>query len=1216
MANELPRPGISIIQQFRTVSPTIVQPTLVPAIVGPAFQLVEAYKQDASGNNVANTDAVVSMPPVLMAGLAQPYVGLDGLTLKVSLNGGTAQEVTFADPTSVNLTADQVKAQILSSLPSGWTAYTVTIGASIYLLLKGTTKGDGQTLQILDGTANTALGFAPWYTAFGLSTYKQDKVYADQLSFPDPRGNIAEIDIQEDSIRAFINTGSVLKEVKRDETFLRNGIMSFLLGTTITFPTTTLKNTTLKVTTEMGAAEQTILFPGEMFALEGTRVTPGNAYSAVGTNALVAQKNNLAPVTITFATPASIADAITAINTQFGETIAYRSLVDGTADVAGTYISFQVGGGTATGDHIRLVETGSTAWTTIGFTAGQGGMSDSLLYKINSVLNGTYAYDGGSNRLKLQSQKGYIMVGTGTANTILGLTSSSEGYVLYGVDDGNGDTRSPLVRFPSEDFGLDPTAASMTGTTTLPASTIYVHRKTFIVQVDGFDPQTVTFNGGPIIPTNAYSSPGTNNLKLNVNGTLYTVTFATPADIVAAINAINAAIGQPVCYRSNNLGVSQPTTGTYISFQVGGATDAGGIIWVDVTSTAFAAIGFTGIADIYQWMTQSELTTAINTTMGAGFASVAANKLVLASTKLGEESKIEVGSGTANTTFGFVALQTINGRAFKPKEGDALYAEGEYVGTIVQVSPGGVPTDLRLDTQQAFLTFKKRSFYIQAKKIASSLPASRPRPDMVVDLAGNVTIKQDILRDTRGLPVSMAANPLMLTYKALRLDVTASAANPALLTFESTTELTTAMEPITSDNPLGLGLFFALLNSPGVTVSGLGVDAVTDDSPYGTLEAYSLAAAFLESEEVYGIAPLTQEAVIHQMWQTHVNFMSEPDSRGERIALINPVMPARKVDTLVASGTDADSTGVTNELDTKLSNLAALLLAAGVDPSGTITVADGVFLDIASDSKRYSVATVVGTNITVRVTFAPGENDDSFYSMTNLPSTLISESFNIKVRGAVITSKQEIAETYADLGRSYLDRRLVMVAPDQCGASIQGLEQLIPGFYMCAAISGMIGQQPPQQGFTNFPMTGFTRVVGSNDRFSERQMAVGAGGGTYWVIQEVAGGPLTSRHQLTTDLTSIETRELSITKIVDFVAKFMRAGLRNFIGKFNITQGFLDTLSTVIQGQLTFLTEAGVLIGGDLNNIIQDKDAPDTVLVDVTLDIPYPANFIRLTLII
>jgi hypothetical protein len=54
----------------------------------------------------------------------------------------------------------------------------------------------------------------------------------------------------------------------------------------------------------------------------------------------------------------------------------------------------------------------------------------------------------------------------------------------------------------------------------------------------------------------------------------------------------------------------------------------------------------------------------------------------------------------------------------------------------------------------------------------------------------------------------------------------------------------------------------------------------------------------------------------------------------------------------------------------------------------------------------------------------------------------------------------------------------------------------------------------------------------------------------------------------------------------------------------------------VVQGLIGFLVESGVLIGGQLNNIIQDEDAPDTVLIDVTLDVPYPCNYIRLTLVV
>ena len=162
----------------------------------------------------------------------------------------------------------------------------------------------------------------------------------------------------------------------------------------------------------------------------------------------------------------------------------------------------------------------------------------------------------------------------------------------------------------------------------------------------------------------------------------------------------------------------------------------------------------------------------------------------------------------------------------------------------------------------------------------------------------------------------------------------------------------------------------------------------------------------------------------------------------------------------------------------------------------------------------------------------------------------------------------------------------------------------------------MVAAQPPQQGFTNFPIAGLTQVQKSNDFFSEGQLNVMAAGGVYILVQDADGSPVICRHQLSTDLSSIEVRELSITKVVDFTAKFLRAGLRNFIGRSNITQSFLDQLSSVVQGIMSFLIESGVLIGADVNNVIQDADAPDTVLIDITLDVPFPCNYVRVTLVI
>jgi hypothetical protein len=557
---------------------------------------------------------------------------------------------------------------------------------------------------------------------------------------------------------------------------------------------------------------------------------------------------------------------------------------------------------------------------------------------------------------------------------------------------------------------------------------------------------------------------------------------------------------------------------------------------------------------------------------------------------------------------------------FPPLPGDELYIDGVFFANITQVAPGGAVDRLKIDRQITIDTDIGRDFYIIAKDLPDGGSATRPYPDLDVDLVGNVQLKHQRLRDTEGNPTDVTA-PIYLAYTAVRQDVTALADEPGLLRFDDTATLSSSLGPLTTDNPLGLGLFFALLNAPGAQVTGLGVDAISADAPFGTVEAFTRAAEYLEGFEVYALAILTHDQTVAQVYNTHVNFKSEPEEKGERIVLWNPAVPTRALDTLVASGTDGDGL-TTLTFDTKVASLSPLVNNAGVSPVGTIPTDEGLYLDLASDDNNYSIASLAGSVVTLRTTFAAGENDDGFYSTSALTLPVISETFSVKVRGATLTTptgqqdKQAVAENLALLGASFLNRRFWLTFPDTCAAVLSGLEQSIDGFYMNAAIVGMIGQQPPQQSFTNFPMAGFTRVIGSNDTFSETQLNIMAGGGVYIIIQDGQGAPLSARFALTTDLTSIETRTDSITKIVDFTAKFLRRSLQSFIGRFNITQGFLDSLGSVIQGVLGFLVESGVLIGGTLNNIIQDEDAPDTVLVDISLDVPFPANFIRLTLVV
>ena len=969
---ELLRPGVSVIQEFRTVSPTIVTPTLTPCAVAPCFQIIDVYDTDANGNTVVNTDAVASVPAILNCSTAGPYASMSGKTLKVRVNNGPEQTVTFAG--SGSQSASQIKDQINAATLDGWAAYVLTKGASTYVQLRTTAKGSDQSIQILDGTANSTLGFNPYWAAFGISVYRQFKLFINQANFPDPRALGDEMDVDEDSIRVFVDPGTTtLIEIKRDEAWLRRGQTASIIGSAaITFATSTLTGKTLILTFGPTGTPQTVTFVGEA---------------------------------------ATMAALVAAINGLFGVTV---------------------------------------------------------------------AEDGGSNRLRLKTTKGYLAIGAGTANAILDpggtptIASGKTKYTVEPIDDGDGDSTTPLLGFNYENFAAAGGSASLTGTVSLPSVEpgLAIHNKTFELQVDGGAPQDIIFNGGPIPGGTLGAFPGTWNgeiINFYVNGLLKTVTFSSPASITDVVSQINA-----VC---DGLVVAYVASGK-INWQVGGATGVDGaeVILLYAASTAWTNLGLTGTADLPQALLGSEIVTQINNTMGS-IASLATNKLQLLSTDSGEESKIAIGNGSANTDLGFTASDYNTGNPFPPAVGDEVTVDGVVIGKVTQVSPGGNSTRLKLDTEVStdIASWYGLSFYIWAKNIPSSLPATRPTPNLVIDSSGAINIKHDIFRDTMGIPISGAQGRLLVMYTALRLDVTPLSSKPAMLTITSDTDITDALAPVNADNPLALMLYFMNINAPGIESTGIGVPEVSDTYPDGTPEGYTEALTFLEAQEVWGLAPATQEGIIHEAFMTHVDAMSEPDYKGERVVFINPQMPAEAIPTLVTSGTNGNSTGVTNEFDTYLPTLAADLLAAGIDPTGPIEASDGVYMHIHTDNKHYDISAVSGTKVTIRVAFAPGENDDSFYSTSNLPGSLISETFAIYVRGAeLVTSSgrpdySKIALAYQKLGQSYGNRRVIMVAPDYCASSIESVEQKIKGYYMCAAYAGMSGQQPPQQGFTNFP---------------------------------------------------------------------------------------------------------------------------------------------------
>lgn len=504
--------------------------------------------------------------------------------------------------------------------------------------------------------------------------------------------------------------------------------------------------------------------------------------------------------------------------------------------------------------------------------------------------------------------------------------------------------------------------------------------------------------------------------------------------------------------------------------------------------------------------------------------------------------------------------------------------------------------------------------------------SGRPNPDFYVDEDGAVVLGPNILRDWRtGVPVgrSSVRASVYMAYKGIRKDVTASAAAPGLLTFSSLSEMEAAIGPISVENPLALGCYLAFQAAATVQVSALGVDEANAAAPYGTLDGWSRALEYLEQKEVYTVVPLTSDTYVHGLVAEHVAAMSAPENRGERITFAAPEVPTRAPATTIVSGAGGQSTGFTNVflLDT---NPSADLAAAGL-PTGAVGYDKHLYLEVlvvnggASDLRRYSVSNVNDSALTLRTTFTGTQNEDGFFTTTPLTETLSELDYTLAVRGAALlvpgTTRKNltaIAAAAAQEGEAYGTRRVHLLFGSAVDVSVDGVIQQVPMFYAGAVIAGMVAQQLPRQPFTNVAVPGLGRVYGTDDTFSDALLDTIADGGRYLLVN--SGGRVVCRHQRSTDSSSIETRELSITKAIDWLAKTLRQANRNFIGRYVITPNFLDQLTLANESVLS-LAEQVAVNTADLTEVAQSEDAPDTVLLEVEVQPSYPCNKIRITII-
>ena len=168
---ELAPPGVQVVQEFTAASPSIVTPALMPCIIGPCKQIVEALNSDGS----INSDARITLPAFFVSTNSSPFTALGGKKLKFQYKGYAQEEMTFAaDP--ANPTADQVVEQINTASLRGLSAVKVTDGATEKVMVYTTVYGTSEYFRFITPSADsgtTIFGCTVDIDYFGYSNYMQ-----------------------------------------------------------------------------------------------------------------------------------------------------------------------------------------------------------------------------------------------------------------------------------------------------------------------------------------------------------------------------------------------------------------------------------------------------------------------------------------------------------------------------------------------------------------------------------------------------------------------------------------------------------------------------------------------------------------------------------------------------------------------------------------------------------------------------------------------------------------------------------------------------------------------------------------------------------------------------------------------------------------------------------------------------------------------------------
>lgn len=648
---------------------------------------------------------------------------------------------------------------------------------------------------------------------------------------------------------------------------------------------------------------------------------------------------------------------------------------------------------------------------------------------------------------------------------------------------------------------------------------------------------------------------------------------------IILINGTNFTLDTPAVTTANATVITKSVISNVNSVTSTLMVEAGDEVVIEYTDASSAAKSFS--------------TTVIKVTGGVGII----GNVVVADVMPADMSQ------TVNSTAAIAANATTFSLASATgfATGDTIIIKGAGVGgadheavigtltgaSITGLTPATVTatTGAAAVTKRARVTFKTRKLFNN-----QVIPAVKPMTG-----GSNYNVANAIVDGTVTLNPGpeviygrLISGTIHMAYKALRTDLSGS-----ILAIADANDNLGVFGEVSEDNPLALGVSIALSN----TTTRVRAIAVRSNDAQGYASALELA----EGERVYALVPLTQDIATCQAFALHAQGMSTPQNASWRTALVNTLIPTKvPVGSYTQDIVNANS------------------------GNNFISVVAGKYVLTSSNSTFISDNTTAGDtmNITAGTGSLGAVQVMEVISNQQLVVQALGVSTGVSFYVTRTLSKTQRAAAVAAASRSFGSNRVVHVQPDTVVVTVSGRNVVLPGYYLCAALAGLVAGFPSQQGFTNIGVAGITDLSNSNFTFTRAQMNTMAEAGTFLFVQETNGSLPYVRHELTTDMSVLEYRELQQVKNWDFISYYYYDKMKSFTGRWNITSDTISTIRQTINASSELLKSKKLpRIGAPLIDAVIDTLAQNAVNKDnldcrLKIKMPTTLNYLNLYLVI